>query len=529
MTDREWWRTAVVYQIYVRSFSDSDGDGIGDLEGVRARLDHLAALGVDALWFTPWYPSPLLDGGYDISDHRAIDPRLGTLGDAEALIAEASERGIRTIIDVVPNHVSEQHPWFQEALASPPGSAARQRFWFRKGRGPGGELPPTEWVSQFGGETWTRVPDGEWYLHLFDASQPDLNWGHPDVWADFDQTLRFWFDRGVAGVRVDSAVLPMKDPALPEVGDHTPGSHPFEDREENHELYRHWRRIADEYEGRMLVGEVWLPTPERSVRYLRADEMHTAFNFDLMTQPWDASAMRASIDATRAAHDIVGAPATWVLSNHDVTRPVTRYGREESGFSFTTKRFGVPSDPVRGRRRARAAALLVAALPGSLYVYQGDELGLEEVDLPREAITDPMHFRTGGVDPGREGCRVPLPWSGDRPPYGFGPGRETWLPQPDGWADRTVEAQRADPGSMLSLYVAALRIRRRELVATDEFRWLSTGDRSVLAFSRGRITCLVNLGDEPAPLPPGSVVLASGSVEDGDLHPDDAVWLTTGL
>ncbi|WHP17156.1 alpha-amylase family glycosyl hydrolase [Cellulomonas sp. ES6] len=548
--DPTWWRDAVIYEVYPRSFADGDGDGTGDLAGVRSRLPYLADLGVDAMWFTPWYVSPLADGGYDVADYRAIDPAFGTLEEAEALIADALALGIRTIVDVVPNHVSDQHPWFRAALAAGPGSPERERFWFRPGTGPDGDGIPTHWVSSFGGSTWTRTTDpdgtpGEWYLHLFAPQQPDLNWTHPDVWAEHEDVLRFWFDRGVAGIRIDSAALLVKDPALPELppAGSVPaaGAHPHVDRDELHDVYRAWRKVADSYAGtRVLVGEVWLEDTARFAAYLRPDEMHTAFNFDVMTQPWDAAALRASVDRTLAAHREVGAPATWVLSNHDVTRPVTRYGRADSAFSFATKRAGTPTDLALGTRRARAAALLTAALPGSLYVYQGDELGLPEVeDLPPEVVQDPMHERSGGVDPGRDGCRVPLPWSGDRPPFGFGPGTgQPWLPQPASWAALTVEAQQADPASMLALYRAALALRRAEPCLGDgELRWLDAGP-DVLAFSRGDVLCVVNLSDRPVPLPEhAGVLLASdgtgsagvaGVADHADgaaLPPDTAVWL----
>ncbi|GAA1057892.1 alpha-glucosidase [Agromyces luteolus] len=535
--DPLWWRSAVIYQVYVRSFADSDGDGTGDLRGVLAHLDHLQELGVDALWFNPWYPSPFADGGYDVADYRDIHPAFGTLADAEELIGAALERGIRTIIDIVPNHVSSEHPWFRAALAAGPGSPERERFWFHPGKGPNGDEPPTAWVSNFQGGTWTRTTDpdgtpGEWYLHLFAPEQPDLNWNHPDVRAEHEDILRFWFDRGVAGVRIDSAGLLIKDPALPEVPEFVePGGHPTEDRDDVHQVYRSWRRIADSYEGtRVLVGEVWVPDAARFAAYLRPDEMHTAFNFDFMGRPWDAAELRASIDLMLDAHAPVGAPSTWVLSNHDVTRPVTRYGREDSGFAFARKRFGTPTDVALGTRRARAAALLTAALPGSLYVYQGDELGLPEVDLPREVLEDPMHFRSGGVDPGRDGCRVPLPWRGTASPFGFSPdgvSAAPWLPQPAAWASLSVQAQEADAGSMLRLYRDALRIRRREPGLGDgPMAWLDLGPH-VLAFSRGDdLVSVTNLGRTPVELPEHErILLASAPLADGLLAPDSTAWL----
>jgi len=537
-SDPSWWRSAVIYEIYPRSFADGDGDGVGDLAGVRAHLPYLRDLGVDAIWFTPWYVSPLADGGYDVEDYRRINPAFGRLEDAEALIREALELGIRTIVDIVPNHISDRHPWFQAALAAAPGSPERARFWFHPGRGAHGEEPPTRWPNNFGGESWTRTtgPDGtpgEWYLHLFTPEQPDLNWDHPEVRAEFEAILRFWFDRGVAGVRIDSAALLVKDPALPEVPARPrPGEHPNTDRDELHDIYRSWRAVADSYPGtRILVGEIWLPDIERFTAYLRPDELHTAFNFDFLARPWHAAALRASIEQTLAAHRPVGAPSTWVLSNHDVTRPVTRYGRADSSFAFLAKRAGIPTDLALGTRRARAAALLTAALPGSLYLYQGDELGLPEVeDIPEGLIQDPMHFRTGGVDPGRDGCRVPLPWEGDEAPFGFSPAGATaapWLPQPTGWRALAVAAQESEPGSMLALYRAALAIRRAEPALGDGgLDWLAT-DPEVLAFRRGEdFVSVTNLGDRPVVLPAHrDVILTSRPLEDGLLPTDSTAWL----
>jgi len=538
--DALWWRSAVIYQIYIRSFADSNGDGTGDLAGVHLRLGYLKELGVDAIWFNPWYASPLADGGYDVADYRSIHPAFGTLAEAEALIADALALGIRTIIDIVPNHVSSQHPWFTEALAAGEGSPERERFWFRRGRGAGGDEMPTHWISNFSGDTWTRTTNadgspGEWYLHLFAPEQPDLNWNHPDVRAEHEDILRFWFDRGVAGVRIDSAALLVKDPALPEVPEHPgPGEHPNVDRDELHDIYRSWRSVADEYQGaRVLVGEIWLPDIDRFAKYLRPDELHTAFNFDFLARPWNADELRASIDQTRRAHAPAGAPSTWVLSNHDVTRPVTRYGRSDSSFAFAKKRRGVPTNLALGTRRARAAALLTAALPGSLYIYQGDELGLPEVEgMPSERLQDPMHFRSGGVDPGRDGCRVPLPWSGIHPPFGFSPANAqapTWLPQPAGWARLSVEAQQSDASSMLWLYRRALQIRRSHAALGDgPFTW-RTSEPGVLSFERGDgFLCVCNASRRAIPLPSHlGLLLSSSPLENGLIAPDTTVWLST--
>ncbi|RII09421.1 Oligo-1,6-glucosidase [Streptomyces sp. YIM 130001] len=526
----DWWRSAAIYQVYVRSFADGDGDGTGDLAGVRARLPYLNELGVDALWFNPWYLSPMVDGGYDVTDYRVIDPAFGTVAEAEKLIAEARALGIRTIVDVVPNHVSDQHAWFRAALAAGPGSPERDLFHFRPGRGENGELPPNDWPSQFAptASTWTRVPDGEWYLHLFAPQQPDLNWAHPAVRQEHEEVLRFWFDRGVAGVRIDSAALLAKDPELPDFVEGT-DPHPFIDRDELHQIYRSWRAIADEYGG-VFVGEVWLPDSERFARYLRSDELHTAFNLAFLSAPWEPARLRKVIDETLAEHAPVGAPATWVLCNHDITRTVTRYGRADSGFDFGAKEFGTPSDLAVGTRRARAAALLTLALPGSVYVYQGEELGLYEAEIPLDRIQDPMHFRSEGRDPGRDGCRVPLPWRAEAPHAGFGTdaAAEPWLPLPDDWASYSADLQGQDPESMLALYREALRLRRTSPGFGDgALRWLPSPPE-VLAFERpDGLVCLVNLGAEAADLPAhGELLLSSAPLTpDGRLETDTAVWL----
>ena len=533
-----WWRGAAIYQLYVRSFADGNGDGIGDLVGVRARLPYLAELGIDAIWFNPWYPSPMSDAGYDIADYRDIDPVYGTLADATTLIGEAHAYGIRVIIDVVPNHCSDQHPWFRAALAARPGSAQRGRFWFRPGRGPGGELPPNDWQSMFGGPAWTRVtePDGtpgEWYLHLFAPEQPDFNWASPAVRAEFEDVLRFWFDRGADGIRIDSGALLTKDPGLRDIGPDEPAgaAHPYIDRDDVHDIYRSWRVIADEYAGRVLIGEIWLPDATRFARYLSPDELNAVFNFPYLCCAWDAARLREVIDSTLELHAPVGAPPTWVLSNHDVDRQVSRYGRADTSFSLEHRDHSQPVDIVLGTRRARAAALLTMALPGSVYVYQGEELGLWEVeDIPDDLRQDPIWHRTGGADPGRDGSRVPLPWSGLEPPFGFSPpgaAAEPWLPQPKEWRDLTVEIETGDPGSMLELYRTALQIRRAEPGLGDgEMTWRPAPD-GVLTFDRGTgVRCVANLSSAPVDLPEhAAVLLASGPLDGGRLPADTAAWL----
>jgi alpha-glucosidase len=541
-----WWSNAAIYQLYVRSFADGNGDGIGDLAGARARLPYLAALGIDAIWFNPWYLSPMADAGYDIADYRVIEPAFGTLAEADALISEAHALGIRIIIDVVPNHGSDQHPWFAAALAAGPGSAERSRFWFRPGRGPAGDEAPSNWRSIFGGPAWTRVtePDGspgEWYLHLFAPEQPDFNWESPDVRAEFEDVLRFWFDRGVDGIRIDSAALLTKDPALPDtdLDDPVASVAPFTDRDDVHDIYRSWRVIADVAGDRMLVGEVWLPNPERLAHYVAPGELHTVFNFPYLTCPWDAAALREVIEQTLALNAPTGAPATWVLSNHDVDRPVSRYGRADTYFDLARRRYlhSFPVDLTLGTRRARAAALLTMALPGSVYVYQGEELGLWEVqDIPDDQRQDPIWHRTNGEDPGRDGCRVPLPWSGNEPPFGFSPAgaaHEPWLPQPKEWRDLTVANEQASQDSVLCLYTEALRLRRSlEAFRTGGLSWREAPD-GVLSFARVTavegtgVRCIANLSPVPVDLPPGAtVLLASGPLADGQLPPDTTAWLS---
>ena len=520
-----WWRSAVIYQIYVRSFADADGDGLGDLEGVRARLGHVRDLGADAIWLNPFYPSPQADAGYDVADYRDVDPRFGTLADADAMLAEAHALGLRVIVDLVPNHTSDQHAWFRAALAAPPGSRERARYLFREGRGAAGDEPPNNWSSNFGGGAWTRVTEadgspGQWYLHLFAPEQPDLDWTNPEVHEEFESILRFWLDRGVDGFRIDVAHGLAKDPDMPDMeadfaaGGPARAGHPHWDQDEVHEVYRAWRRLIDTYPGeRTFVGEVWVATPAQLAKYLRPDELHTAFNFGFLLARWEAGAMRAAIDDSIHELAKVGAPPTWVLSNHDVTRHVTRFGGGDVGL-----------------RRARAAALLMLALPGGAYVYQGEELGLPEVrDLPDELRQDPTFARTGGAQKGRDGCRVPIPWSGDTPPFGFGPDG-TWLPQPADWAALTVEHEAGDPSSMLSLYREALRIRREHPALGDgTMTWLASSP-TVLAFRREPgFVGAVNLGADPAPMPEATdglpVLLASGPLpDDGTLPGDTAVW-----
>ena len=547
--DKDWWRRAVVYQIYPRSFADANGDGVGDINGIRSRLPYLAALGVDALWVNPWYPSPMKDAGYDVSDYRAIEPVFGTMAEGESLIAEAHALGMRVILDIVPNHTSDQHRWFQAALAAAPGSPERQRFIFTDGRGPEGALPPNDWMSQFGGPAWSRVIEadgqpGQWYLRLFAAEQPDVNWNHPDIAAEFEETRRFWFDRGVDGFRIDVAHGLVKDAGLADINglpfplpDDTPDGveHPHWDQPGVHDIFRSWRRVADEYDGpRVFCGEIWVGRDHRLTAYLRPDELHTAFNFNFLMAPWLAAPMRATIEATRAAHAAVGAPPTWVLGNHDVCRPVSRYARPQElvqpDFPNLQAYLDLPADFEAGRRRARAAALLSLALPGGAYVYEGEELGLAEVeDMPLEARQDPIVAGTGGENLGRDGCRVPIPWTREPGSFGFGPaGSEApWLPQPADWGTFSVEAQDGVPGSALELYRKALSIRAEHPALGDgELTWVEAGETALVFRRAPGFECRVNFGTEPLAVPEAAtVLLASSDLVDGMLPPDTAAWL----
>lgn len=530
---RDWWRDAVIYQVYLRSFADSDGDGTGDIPGLISRLDYLESLGADAIWVNPWYESPLHDGGYDIADYRSIDPRFGTLDDAHRLFEEAEARSMRVLVDLVPNHTSFQHQWFKDALAAPPGSAERMRYHFRRGRGPEGDAPPNDWKSVFGGPAWSRVDDGEWYLHLFDASQPDLNWSNPEIRAEFRDILRFWLDLGASGFRVDVAHGKTKNPDYPDIGDmidqiDVEDHHPTWDRPELHEIVSEWRDVLDEYPDVMMVAEAWVANWTRLVNYLRPREYDQVFDFLFLEAPWDATQLGIRIDEAIRVTASVGAAPTWVLSNHDVVRHPTRYGLPSDTNAKDWVLDGDRSklDEERGLRRARAATLLTLALPGSVYLYQGEELGLHEVyDLPTEELEDPIWWRSGGTKKGRDGCRVPIPWSRDGSSFGFG-SDGSWLPQPPHWGDLSVEAQRGSQDSTLELYREAIGLRRIWLRDGPSFEW-TTRNADVISFSRGQLSCIVNFGSSALALPEGEMILASEPTK-GDLAPDTAAWVIRG-
>jgi alpha-glucosidase len=551
----EWWRSAVIYQVYPRSFADASGDGMGDLPGITSRLPQLAELGVDAVWLSPFFPSPQKDAGYDVSDYCDVDPRFGTLADFQDLESAAHGLGLRLIVDLVPNHTSDQHRWFQEAVASQEGSEQRARYIFRDGKGRHGELPPNNWESVFGGGAWTRLrrpdgSDGQWYLHLFDTSQPDLNWDNPWVREQFRRILRFWLDRGVDGFRVDVAHGLIKKAGLPDyTRPETGGSMgstgldpaaadrpeapdpPYWGQDGVHEIYRDWRRIIDDY-GRdaVFVAEAWVEPLAKLARWVRPGEMHQAFNFEYLEADWDARRLRRVITDSLKSFGSVGAPSTWVLSNHDVIRHATRLALtapvpQGQGLGPHSQARPIPR---LGLRRARAATCLMLALPGSAYLYQGEELGLPEVvDLPDRARADPTWFRSGGTRYGRDGCRVPLPWTASGAAYGFNTTGKSWLPQPDGWGQYARDAQREAPQSTLQLYRKALSLRSQLALGTGSLRWLPGYGRDVVTFRNGSVTVILNAGTQNVELPQGATVLLASEPLSGAVLPaDTAVWVT---
>lgn len=556
---QEWWRTSAVYQVYPRSWADSNGDGVGDLPGITAKLPYLRDLGVDALWISPFYTSPMADAGYDVADYRDIDPLFGTLADADKLIARAHELDLRVIVDLVPNHSSDEHEWFKAALAAGPGSPERERYLFRDGKGENGELPPNDWQAIFGGNAWTRVSDADgnpeqWYLHLFDPKQPDFNWNNPEVRDEFVSILTFWLDRGVDGFRVDVAHSLIKADGLPDHAAHAQmagtgdASHdnggPMWDQEGVHQIYRAWRELLDSYnprdtEGydsaadRAMCAEAWVSPPERLARYVRPDEFHQAFNFAFLETPWRAADLHESITSSYRSNDSVGAPTTWVLSNHDVVRHATRLALPVGQPRPNGIRAEDPQpDAALGLRRALAATALELALPGGAYLYQGEELGLpDHTTMPDEARQDPTWERSEHTEAGRDGCRVPMPWVKDAPSFGFGPSEATWLPQPEVYGDLAVDQQDGVAGSTLEFYRRMLRERHARELGSGSLTWVEGAGDDVVAFVNSRdghedLWVVTNFG-EPVALPDDAfVVLSSGDADSLTVERDVTVWFT---
>lgn len=538
--DDAWWRSSVIYQVYPRSFRDSNGDGTGDLAGITAELHHLAELSIDAIWLSPFYTSPQRDGGYDVADYCDVDPMFGTLEDFDALVSRASALGIKIIVDLVPNHCSSEHPLFKAALAAGPGSAERDLFIFRDGTGPDGALPPNNWQSHFGGSAWTRTLNddgtpGQWYLHLFDSSQPDFNWDNPAVHEEFERILRFWLDRNVSGFRVDVAHALVKAEGLPDWygrpdGCSTEGypGHlaPMFGQQPVHDIYRRWRSILNEYDGeRILCAEAVVDPLPRMAEWVRADEMHQAFNFAYLNHPWSAEAIRTIVTDSLQAFDGVGAPTTWVLSNHDVPRHASRFALEAAA----QRGDGAEPDHALGLDRARAASLAMFALPGGIYLYQGEELGLpDHHTIPDELRQDPTFIRTGGERVGRDGCRVPLPWQSDELLYGFGSAESGWLPQPSDWHGLARDAQSADPSSTLNLYREALALRKELRLGAGSLSWAADYEGTdTVAFLNGDVLVILNMGEFETYLPSGTVLAAShpDAGANGALAPNRCVWL----
>ena len=532
----QWWRSGVIYQIYPRSFADANGDGMGDLKGITNRLVDLQKLGIDAIWLSPFYSSPQKDAGYDVSDYVGVDPLFGTLEDFDEMVAEAHRLSLRVMIDLVPNHSSSEHEWFQKALKAAPSSKERSYYHFKDGRGENGELPPNNWQSMFGGSAWTRVEDGQWYVHLFDSSQPDLNWENPAVREEFENILRFWLDRGVDGFRVDQPHAMAKAEGLPDHPYVEEAGAGFIEGRENppmwfqdsvHQIFRDWRRILDSYPGdRAMCGEAYVLPLSFMALWVRPDEFHQTFNFRFLDAGWEREKLVAAIDESFEAFDAVGAPSTWVLNNHDVLRHVSRFGGD---YGRTTASDGVgPNNPqpnnVLGLQKARAATLFMLGLPGASYLYQGEELGLpDHTTLADEHRQDPTFARTQGQRVGRDGCRVPLPWEMGNASNGFNQTGKAWLPQPQSYAALSRDQQQGKEGSTLTMYQQALKLRSELKLGEGSFDWVSKTD--ALRYQNGSLQIVHNFSSEPIKLT-GEVVISSMPLgKDGSLLPNDTAWV----
>ena len=537
----EWWRSAVIYQIYPRSFADGDGDGIGDLNGITQRMGELQELGIDAIWFSPFFKSPQKDAGYDVSDYKDIDPLFGTLADFDAMLAKATAMGIRVIVDLVPNHSSDQHPLFQAALKAGKGSKERAMYMFREGKGKKGELPPNNWESVFGGPAWTRIEDGQWYLHIFDSSQPDFDWDNPKVVEEFESVLRFWLDRGVAGFRIDVAHGLVKEPGLPDVVENNSTmtgisdelkdyQHPFWGQPGVHEINKKFRKVLDEYEDRAMCGEAWLSTIPKMAQWVRPGEYHQTFNFGYLGCPWDKDELRDVVDESLAAFGGVGAPSTWVLSNHDTIRHVTRMAYD----SIPKQGDGIgpdypQPDEARGQRIGRAASAFMLGLPGGAYIYQGEELGLpEHTTLEGKYRQDPTYFRTKGERVGRDGCRVPIPWEADAPALGFNATGESWLPQPSNYKIYARASQRGVAGSTLELYKRLIKIRKAYKLGHGSLTWADEhAGKNSLAYINNGVLVLANFTGSAISLPKGELLattLHDLTIEEVLEH-DQVAWI----
>jgi alpha-glucosidase len=540
----KWWQTAVIYQIYPRSFADGDGDGIGDLRGVESRLESLQALGIDAIWFSPFFKSPQKDAGYDVSDYRSIDPLFGSNEDFDELLAKAKSLGIRIIVDLVPNHSSDQHELFQAALKAAPGSPERDMYMFRDGKGENGELAPNNWESVFGGQAWSRITEadgslGQWYLHIFDSSQPDFNWDNPKVHEFFAGVLRFWLDKGVDGFRIDVAHGLVKAEGLPDISEamsqtfeYDPKNpHPFWGQEGVHEIIRSWRKILDEYEDRVMCAEAWVLPLSRIAKWVRPDEYHQTFNFGYLESPWEKLALVKVVSESLEAFGHVGGISTWVLSNHDVIRHASRYGFDK----LPPQGVGIgpdndQPDEQRGQLIARAATAFMLGLPGSAYLFQGEELGLpEHTTLEGKYRQDPSFFRTNGERVGRDGCRVPLPWEAEAgKSFGFNTTGESWLPAPASYKKYSRDVQEGVEGSTLELYKQLIAMRKHYSLGSGEFRFAPEYENETsLAYLNDQVLVISNFGPAPVSIPWGEILASSqvGLISEGNLEANQTVWI----
>ncbi|WP_174285255.1 alpha-amylase family glycosyl hydrolase [Sphingomonas bacterium] len=522
-TNRPWWERGVIYQIYPRSFQDSDGDGIGDLAGIEARLDHVATLGVDAIWLSPIFPSPMADFGYDVADYCGIDPMFGDLAAFDRLLAAVHARGLKLLLDFVPNHSSDRHPWFQRSRSS---RDDRRRDWYIwRDPAPGGG-PPNNWISDFGGSAWEHdAATGQYFLHTFLKEQPDLNWRNPDLRAAMMAAMRFWFDRGVDGFRIDVLWHIVKARELPD-NPVNPDWHPglnardqviqtfSTDQPEAHAIAADMRALADSFGDRALVGEIFLPNDRHARWFGTPDrpEVHLPFNFQLIENAWDAAVLARVIgeyDASIPAH---GWP-NWVFGSHDAPRIAARIGEAQ----------------------ARVAAMMLLTLRGTPTLFQGDEIGIGEVAIPPDRVRDPQEIRQPGIGLGRDRSRTPMPWDAS-PSAGFS-SVEPWLPLNADWSTRNVAAQEAGAGSMLHLYRSLLALRRANAALSVGDFALVEADADVLAYERRsaaeRLLVVLNLGAERRRfrLPAGAMVaetLASTlplRAIDGMLAPDEGLIL----
>jgi alpha-glucosidase len=537
----KWWRTAVIYQIYPRSFADGNGDGIGDLVGTTARLESLRSLGIDAIWFSPFFKSPQKDAGYDVADYKTIDPLFGTNEEFYDLLAKAHSLGLRIIVDIVPNHSSDQHELFQAALKAAPGSPEREIYIFRDGKGENGELPPNNWESVFGGNAWTRTtnPDGtpgQWYLHIFDSSQPDFNWENPKVTELFEDILSFWLDKGVDGFRIDVAHGLVKEVGLPDVKigathvvDET--EHPFWGQEGVHDIIRGWRKLLNRYEDRAMCAEAWVLPLSRMAKWVREDEYHQTFNFGYLETPWDRNALEKVVAESLREFGKVGAPSTWVLSNHDTIRHTSKYG--VPSIPLHGQGIGPNSeqpDEAMGLRKARAASAFMLGLPGGAYIYQGEELGLpEHTMLAGKYRQDPTWFRTNGEKVGRDGCRVPLPWEANGgPSFGFNTTGKSWLPAPDSFKRYARDVQEGVAGSTLELYKRLIKERKEFAMGSGEFRFAPEySSDSTLGYVNNGVLVISNFGPDSVNVPAGKLLVTTQHdlTVEGVLEHDQTAWI----